>query len=201
MKLIVFTPENIFDYESNIINKLFELELETLHLRKPNLNLYDYRAIIQNISTDFHKRIVIHNHFELANEFEIKGIHLKKSNINNLLYFKDINFNLISYSCHNLNEILEQKQNFQYLFLSPIFDSISKENYPSKISGNELFLFKNANIIDEKIIALGGINEHNIEKIYSLGFGGAAILGAIWKKNECEILKTFKRIKNECDRY
>ena len=54
-------------------------------------------------------------------------------------------------------------------------------------------------IINEKVIALGGIEEKNIPLIASLHFGGAAILGALWGKapsviNETSIIKRYKQL-------
>ena len=37
-------------------------------------------------------------------------------------------------------------------------------------------------IIDEKVIALGGITPDNISKIKEYGFGGVAVLGFIWEE-------------------
>jgi thiamine-phosphate pyrophosphorylase len=35
-----------------------------------------------------------------------------------------------------------------------------------------------------KVIALGGINEDNIQLVKQAGFSGAAVLGAIWQADD-----------------
>jgi thiamine-phosphate pyrophosphorylase len=88
-----------------------------------------------------------------------------------------------------------------YLFLGPIFDSISKENYTSRFPESLLYDLKDKGVINEKIIALGGINKENMHKVKDYGFGGVAILGALWenfpKQQDTEKLLTrFKEIQH-----
>ena len=67
-----------------------------------------------------------------------------------------------------------------YVFLSPIFDSISKQGYKGVFSENVL---RNAEgIIDAKVIALGGVTFSAIPWLQSLNFGGAAFLGDVWER-------------------
>lgn len=97
---------------------------------------------------------------------------------------------------HSLIELEDCKEKYDYAFLSPIFDSISKVGYKSNFDLRVLSRFfsgmKNRN---EKIIALGGIDEDKIDTVKDLGFSGIALLGAIWQ-NENPVEK-FKRIKEK----
>lgn len=104
----------------------------------------------------------------------------------------------ISRSCHSLQEVQDNKQ-LDYVFLSPIFQSISKEGYGNGFPMERLREAAASGIINEKVIALGGIEEKNIPLITSLHFGGAAILGALWGKdpsvtNETSIIKRYKQL-------
>ena len=86
-------------------------------------------------------------------------------------------------SCHSFEEVelLDGKE--EYCFLSPIFDSISKEGYKANFDEKELrmFLKKDRNI---KVIGLGGVTEDNYSKLLDLGFDGGAFLGSVWMKYE-----------------
>ena len=64
------------------------------------------------------------------------------------------------------------------MFLSPLFDSISKEGYRSRIDIDSApeRLRGHAG----KIVALGGISPSNIARCRTAGFDGAAALGALW---------------------
>lgn len=86
-------------------------------------------------------------------------------------------------SCHSFDEVEELDGKMNYCFLSPIFDSISKQGYTSKFDVVKLkiFLKKKRKI---KVIALGGVTESNYNELINLGFDGGAFLGAVWKKYE-----------------
>jgi thiamine-phosphate pyrophosphorylase len=185
--LIVITPEINHPGEIEIIASLFECGLETLHVRKPSFTENELRNYIQNIPTKFQKRIVIHSHYKLAKEFNVKGIHLTEK----VRMSKQINFllKIISTSFHNTEDILKSRRKYEYVFLSPIFDSISKKDYKSNFDLEELKPFVKKR---KDIIALGGMNAKNIKSIKQIGFAGAAILGSVW---ECKNpVKAYKEI-------
>jgi thiamine-phosphate pyrophosphorylase len=96
---------------------------------------------------------------------------------------------------HSLKELEECKEEFDYAFLSPIFDSISKKNYKAAFNEQELNYFLHNNK-GKKIIALGGIDEQTIPKAMELGFAGVAVLGALWMSSDP--LKKFIRLQNCC---
>jgi thiamine-phosphate pyrophosphorylase len=197
-KLIVFTVPDFFPDEEKIISELFANDLEILHLRKPNFSVDDLRTVIEKIPHEFHSRIVIHNHFELLEEFDLKGIHLTEKQKNNFQTLSQ-KHKIISTSCHSIDEIKQQKSRYEYVFLSPIFDSISKQNYNSKFSTVELLAAKSQKIIDKKVIALGGIDLNNIKTVLDFGFGGVGILGTLWNSFNYSdtILKQFLLLQNK----
>ena len=122
---------------------------------------------------------------ELYEEFSLKGIHINK-NITNL----PIGYNgFKTRSCHSFEEIKRYKNEYDYLFLSPIFDSISKMGYKSGFSKDELLKASTDGIIDEKIIALGGVTFEMIPYLKELNFGGVAMIGALYNINALDNLK------------
>ena len=76
---------------------------------------------------------------------------------------------------------MRYKADYDYLLLSPIFDSISKQGYRSGFSDEELRRASDEGIIDHKVIALGGVTPDRIGYLESLNFGGVAMMGAIYK--------------------
>ena len=85
-------------------------------------------------------------------------------------------------SCHSFEELRRYKDEYDYLFLSPIFDSISKVGYKSAFTEEELQKAAEEGLIDEKVIALGGVTFAKIPLLEKLNFGGAAMLGAIYSQ-------------------
>lgn len=81
-----------------------------------------------------------------------------------------------------------------YVFLSPIFDSISKEDYGAHFSAAQLRDYSRRRIIDRKVMALGGIDLDNLKQIKDLGFGGAVLLGDIWNRFDIHSTQDFKEL-------
>ena len=64
-----------------------------------------------------------------------------------------------------------------------------------------LLELKEKGVIHQKIIALGGVNKENISSVKHYGFGGAAVLGALWedflqKQDTNMLLTRFKEIQH-----
>ncbi|MBO5920527.1 MAG: thiamine phosphate synthase [Bacteroidales bacterium] len=186
MKLIVISKEKVFDGEPLWINALMGEYDFTFHLRKPGLTEWETEEIILQINSNFHNRIVLHDHFPLAAKYRLKGVHLNSRNPEIHLkgeYWKHCS---ISRSCHSLEEIAANKDSCNYLTLSPVFDSISKAGYNAGFSYHALKDASENGIIDNKVVALGGISSSNIQSVKKLGFGGVAVLGAVWNRATLE---------------
>ena len=178
MKWITITSPEFLSGEATFISKLFSQGLDLLHLRKPEASLKGYKQLLLQIPEQWHSRIVLHEHFELAEEYKLHGIHLNRrcSVAPNAFHGS------ISCSCHTIEEVITQKESKDYVFLSPIFDSISKVGYHAAFSPTLLKQAAVENVIDEKVIALGGITAKNIPLVKEWHFGGVALLGDIWKR-------------------
>lgn len=182
MKLIVISKEKVFDGEHLWINALMGKYDFTFHLRKPGLTERETEEIILQINSNFHNRIVLHDHFPLAAKYQLKGVHLNSRNPEIHLkgeYWKHCS---ISRSCHSLEEVAANKDCCNYVTLSPVFDSISKAGYNAGFSYQALKDASENGIIDSKVVALGGITPSNIASVINLRFGGAAVLGTVWNQ-------------------
>jgi thiamine-phosphate pyrophosphorylase len=175
MSLIVITVDALFEGEADVLNRLFERGLATLHLRKPFATEAELRKMLEQIDSRFHDRIVLHDRFSLLDTFRLKGVHL---NWRNPLPPKRKELS-VSCSCHSLEE-LKAAGKFNYVFLSPIFDSISKADYMHAFSRETLQSAKADGWINRRVIALGGISPETIPQAADYGFGGVAVLGALW---------------------
>lgn len=178
MKWIVITSPNFLQGEATFISRLFDHGVDLLHLRKPGASMEAYRQLLDEIPHEWHNRIVLHSHFELANMYNLHGVHL-----NHRCPQAPEGFDKsISCSCHSLEEVEQNKPMRNYVFLSPIFDSISKEGYGAAFSPEVLRDAASKQIIDYKVVALGGIEASHINALKEWHFGGAAFLGDIWNR-------------------
>ena len=192
-QLIAITFPIPFIGESGLIVRLFENGLQRLHLRKPEAEPDAMRRILDNIPSQFHPAITLHGHFELIDEYpDLGGLHLNRQNPKAPNSFHG----RLSCSCHNLKEVQEAHL-LSYCFLSPIFNSISKEGYTSLFSLEKLHQAAREGIIGPKVFALGGISPATLPYLKDLPFGGAAVLGSLWGKdpeNDSQIIERLTKL-------
>ncbi|TLX70439.1 thiamine phosphate synthase [Labilibacter sediminis] len=196
--IIISNPEPLKN-EIDIVHSLLNLTPAFFHLRKPDFSEDQMAAYLNNISHELHQRIVIHSHHQLCERYNLKGIHFtnrNKHHINDYLNYKGSK----SISCHSTKEIEDLNQTFNYCFLSPIFQSVSKPGYGGdtyNMKQLEIFIKSNPG---HNIVALGGISSSNIQQVKNMGFYGAAILGSFWQSisvhnKENDIRNFFKNLE------
>lgn len=178
MKLIVITSPRFIAGEASLIASILNKGIDTVHLRKPNSTTQECAQLLDRIPHNLHKQIVIHYHHELCMDYALGGIHISPChNIGQVRRYRGS----VSRSCHNIDEIARFKHEYDYLFLSPIFNSISKQGYKQAFTFEQLQEASRKGIIDNKVIALGGVTAERIHLLKSIGFGGAALLGDVWR--------------------
>jgi thiamine-phosphate pyrophosphorylase len=185
--MIVISNPQFIPTEIAVINALFEAGLEVFHLRKPEANISEMKDFISQIDDQFHSRIMIHSHYELLDSFNLRGIHFTEKT-------KELQDSFAHATCiksmavHDLPELDNVKPFIDYVFLSPLFPSVSKEGYSKQWDFEEL---KSELAIKRnfRIIALGGITLGNVKTVNQLGFDDYALLGSIWEpvKSGCPI--------------
>ena len=207
MKLIIISSSGNLEGEAQIITKLFEAGLETFHLRKHKLSTKKTKELISQIPPHFHNRLVIHSHHNLARKFKLKGIHLtkshKKRNLRTWFTLKLIQLRnpsiILTTSYSSISNLFEteKKYDYDYVFLSPIFD-----NSNSKFQGGftEHSLKSAIEKTKSKVVARGGIDLTSIEKANAIGFDGLAFYSSIWNKKDPIlefnlIIKKFQELK------
>lgn len=194
MVIVISNPTAITD-EHAIIQQLFDEGLEIFHIRKKEFSENEMRTFIEQIPEKYLSRIVLHSHYHLAEEYNLKGIHVPVD------FNSEASKRSLSVSFHSLDEVEKFNTKFDYGFLSPVFDSISKEGYKSKFDFSELKTYlANRKVLNNgtengHVIALGGIDEDKIDIVKELGFSGIALLGAIWQSENP--VEKFKRIKEQ----
>lgn len=182
MVRVISSSEKIKN-EANIINALFDAGLELFHLRKYICTTDELKAILKTIEQHNLSKIVLHQEFGLANEFGINHFHLSEKDRlattkQQLHTWKESGI-LLSTSTHSIEEINTLPPYYDAVFLSPIFNSISKTGYMQKV-----FQLKKITNTSVKVIALGGIDAETCVTAKKMGFEGIAVLGAIWKNEK-----------------
>lgn len=189
-KLIAITREVVEIDESCRICNLIDAGFDYVHIRKPALQKNEMQQFIESIPTRYYNRLKLHDHFDLADKYDLAGIHLNSRNRTAPIGFQKH----VSKSCHAIEE-LRDIDRFEYVFLSPIFDSISKQGYKARFSKNELE--NSSNLISEKVMALGGVADKHIPYLQKIGFGGCALLGYLpWADDYLSFVQKINSIVN-----
>ena len=189
-----------------MINRLFELGLKCFHIRKPHYDETILESYLQEINPVYHSMIVLHSHHKLAEKYALKGVHFRESDRKD--FFKktvsqrkeEIEYwglkggDLVSTSIHTIEDLKKESHYFEYVLISPVFESISKQGYTPRVDWD-------VNVLKTKIqpqmIALGGVDLDKISLVAKKGFDGVAVLGAVWKNNS-KVLDNFKKIHDKC---
>ncbi|PQJ20696.1 thiamine phosphate synthase [Tenacibaculum sp. SG-28] len=177
--IVLISPEQNVTEEHYILQQLFENGLQYFHLRKPGKNITYYRNYLNKIDSQYHAKIVLHEYHELQKDFGLRGIHIKEykrkllqDSLQDYCDAYRAEGCSISSSFHELLDVESATFNFDYYFLSPVFNSITKKGY----SGRNFDVRHSA----KKIIGVGGIKEANLAETKQLGYAGIGILGAVW---------------------
>jgi thiamine-phosphate pyrophosphorylase len=183
--LVVVTNPTPLEQEATLLNALFEEGLELLHLRKKGYSEQETGEFIEKINPAYYSRISLHYHHALAFRYGIKRLHFIESERRrqaqaNLIGLKAQDM-VLSTSIHSIEAYLELSPAFKYALLGPVFNSISKENYPSVLEGRAVTPHLRN---DVKLVAIGGITGQTLVTAHEMGFNGAAVLGDLWQEPE-----------------
>lgn len=183
LKIGITEPGNLYPGIAEIANealritsKLEDGVVDLIHLRKPEWSKDELASLIEQIPTELHSRLKLHDHFSLLNRFDLGGVHLNSRNP-----VPPANARSVSRSLHSVQELAETCGTcYDYVTLSPIFDSISKSGYESKFPADLSLL--SPLLRGKNVVALGGVTPERFAELEKAGFYGAAMLGALWHK-------------------
>lgn len=194
MRIVVITSEPFAAGEAEVIRRLLDAGIDRIHMRKPGAGEEPLRRLIESLPEAYYPRLSLHDRLPLGAEYGLGGVHLNGRNPMPPAGFRG----LVSRSCHTPGELAEHAADTDYRFLSPIFDSISKSGYRAAFSEADLHDAAAQGVIDTRTYALGGVRPDLLPRVRAWGFGGAALLGCIWRDTSAEGLR---RTLAEIDKY
>ena len=153
--------------------------------------------LIQNIKKKLKKlkiKFFLANNTKLAIKLDLDGVYIPSYNtelkINSFSKRKKF---LIIGSAHNLKEIkIKEKQGAQIIFLSPLFKTNKTNKFLGSIKFNML-----SKMTDKKLIALGGINQTNIQKLFLLNAYGFASISFLKNADKLNINRVITKQRHQ----
>lgn len=179
--IVIISPEARVANETLYVNSFFENGLDLFHVRKYEYSDNEMQNYLDGIDKKFRSRIVLHSHFNLAKELGVNRLHFREDDRLRKSYLNYEGYQL-STSVHSIEDFNKLDELWQYAFLSPVFQSISKAGYGEHHTVLiELKRKKNKNV---KLIALGGIQAENCKQVMDNPADGIALLGSIWQSQD-----------------
>lgn len=151
-----------------------------VHVRKPGLEGKALRRYLFTLTAVADPACLsLHHHGAEALEYGFHGLHLRPAAWETVRAERRYDGLTKSVSCHRWEET-EAFPEADYVFLSPVFDSISKAGYKAAFDLERLSEKLKSSLRRTPVVALGGIKCGNIRRVREAGFDGAAVLGAVW---------------------
>ncbi|XZN27742.1 thiamine phosphate synthase [Clostridium perfringens] len=135
--------------------------------------------------------IIINSNIEAARILKEKFIHLSFNDFKrNLEEVKSLE---VGVSVHSILEAIEaDRLGASYILVSPIFETQCKKDVTPKGIN---FIKEIKEKVNCKVIALGGINEHNFKEVLGAGAGDFACMSLLFMSNNIKkCLDTFKSL-------
>jgi len=186
-ELIILVTAGIPGEEAEQAITILSAGKELLHIRPGSLDEASFLTYLKAIPSSFYSRIVIHGYYKLAPDMGLRGIHLTEK-ARTAGAWKNITGNdykgTVSASFHRLAELTADPfPYYSYVFLSPVFPSLSKPGYKGVLETDETPGFLKTKSSTTPIFALGGITDQTIRTVQKMGFDGAVAYGTIWQSN------------------
>ncbi len=151
----------------------------TVQLREKDLdsrNMYFLASELRNMTNQYGANLIINDRVDIALAVGADGVHMGKNSMPIMdarrLLGRD---RLIGFSAHNVQEAVGAEENgVNYITLSPIYQSPGKGRPIGPVAVATVKV-----CLRIPVIALGGINEDNVDDVLSNKADGVAVVSAI----------------------
>lgn len=195
MKLIIMTMPTFFVEEDKILSTLFEEGMDSLHLNKPGSSPIYSERLLSLLPEEYYRKITVHNHFYLKNEYDLAGIHID----NPATPLPEKYKGRITRTCTDIENIREIKKKSEYVFLNGVFGNIPGQNVDT-LCTSKLELAARQGLIDKHVYAMGGVTLENIKIAHGLGFGGVVVCADLWNKFDIHNGSDYKELINHFEK-
>ena len=149
---------------------------------------------IKKICKNFNVKFLINDDVILARELDADGCHLGQKDMDILDARKIIGNKIIGVTCHNsirLAKVAIQNKADYLAFGAFYLSKTKKVKYIASVST----LKKARRITNKPIVAIGGINSNNYQKLLLNKANFLAISGYIWKNKKIKPIEAIKKFK------
>ncbi len=179
-QIVLFTP-NDGSWDVKTVRRLLDAGLNRLHVQyRRDWREADYIKFLEALPPEFWPRIVLEEHPDLVVERKLGGLQIRPTDRAPRHWPKAAK---LSAKCHSYDELCRADKKCEYVFLTPMFESISKKDHRPRRTSLE------HQVIVERwkadggcpVFALGGVTAKHVDQVRAMGFDGLAFIGAVWK--------------------
>uniref|UniRef100_A0A7S2SP08 Thiamine phosphate synthase/TenI domain-containing protein n=1 Tax=Mucochytrium quahogii TaxID=96639 RepID=A0A7S2SP08_9STRA len=187
---ILTSPDAGVPDEAHKISRLAALDGVNVVVRKPGWDEQQVDDLMATILANddgpalIRNSIIVHRYPGVCKRYRCKGVHLTS----NQSVQEAQGVEIVGRSTHSVEEIFEFDGKVAYMFLSPIYNSISKQGYCSNFTPEQLERLFAKHKFQSKIVALGGVKPDNMSSTLEMGFDAVAILGFVWECSDFECI-------------
>ncbi|MCC5838751.1 MAG: thiamine phosphate synthase [Opitutales bacterium] len=186
LDLLVITPPEDLNGETDTLVSLVEAGLTAIHVRKPHHRPADLEKWLTRLPPLLRPHTVVHGPPEMARGFALAGWHERDRGLEPFRPSPpDTPLGLRSGAVHTVEGLRSALDAFDRVLFSPVYPSISKPGYgptePAQRKAVSTLLKQGpCGSRRARVFALGGITPDKLDQLRSWGFDGGALLGAIW---------------------
>jgi len=186
------------DTSHALLVKYLEAEISLIQIRakgldKSEIDIVCRRAIEIRNNINSMARIIINDFVDVCKRTNADGVHLGQGDGETLKARKILGRNsIIGLSTHSLDQLKQAKEiehALSYVALGPIFESTTKKGHADAVGLGTLK--QAANSCSLPLVAIGGINEENAEKVLTSGANSIALIAELEKAAQADTLDSF----------
>lgn len=192
------------------VNEVCDAGVKWVQLRAKNISekeLLPMAEEVKGICDQSGVKLIINDHPELAKSINAHGVHLGKNDMSPAKARRILGSEMIIGGTANTHQDIHGliESGVDYIGYGPFGPTKTKNNL-SPVLGIEGYKkavnYCNENGFDVPLIAIGGINENDVESILSIGIHGIAISSAIVaRKNIEKAAKHFLKMTTETSHF
>ncbi|MDE5877489.1 MAG: thiamine phosphate synthase [Muribaculaceae bacterium] len=173
LTIVITLPDQAPEDEAERISYMLKSGIvDRVHIRKPEWTAERIESLIRTIGNQLHHQLSVHSCPELLEVYPNLGYHFSA-----LRSAPAIRPTVLSYSCHTPEEVCQVGRVCNYVSLSPVFNSISKQGYKAVAFDPEAEYIATQSALT---VALGGVTPAHFDELRRRGYRGAAMLGYAW---------------------
>jgi thiamine-phosphate pyrophosphorylase len=199
LSLYVITDENLLKWK-NIALAVEEAILGGATIiqyrakSKTSKEMYEEAILIKKICDRYKIPFIVNDRVDIALAVNADGVHVGQDDLHPEVVRRIIGFEkILGYSTKNLEQVkIANRLPIDYIGFGSIFPTKTK----SDIVLNSLEILKEAiELSIQPVVAIGGINETNVDKVLEVGCKNIAVVSAIFKGNN--IKENAKKLKEK----